>query len=525
MNRKHLLALVVAGLWSASCQSWDDIRKGFVDPVNSLLHSRYPAAWRSMSLDEILAFYSPELRQDESLRRGKAELLGRFTNVEQSVCILDGMVQSDGGRSFTTRAYFKLRGAAPDERRLAIEQWYEIACQRSGESWHIVAEKLVSEQMAYSRTPAFTEEGEKRGLVFTHASQGVVDKHGERLSYSAGSGLAVGDANDDGHEDIYLVSGAGGKLFRNRGDGTFEDATAAAKLDEPFAGEGRAATFADYDGDGHTDLFVALLDVPNRLYRNRGDGTFEDVAARVGLRQVNQTVGAAFADFNRDGHLDLYLVNGDNLFKKHPEPIYNALNGTANVLYMARGDGTFEDRTAEAGVGHTGWGLAVSTADYDLDGDTDIFVGNDVGLSVLYRNRGDATFEDVTVAAGMGFRGSAMSAAWGDVNSDGYPDLFVAAMDSNSRWMIDQPGFPSPAPWYVNLFIRSTVLSILQEMLYGNRFYLNNGDGTFREVADASGVRRAGWAWSADFLDYNHDGHLDLYCVNGFISGDHPQDL
>lgn len=192
---------------------------------------------------------------------------------------------------------------------------------------------------------------------------------------------------------------------------------------------------------------------------------------------------------------------------------------------MSNGDGTFTDRTVEAGVGHTGWALAVATADYDLDGDTDIFVGNDVGFDVLYRNRGDGTFDDVAVESGIAFRGSTMSAAWGDLNGDGYPELFAPAMDSNSRWMIDQPGFPAPAPWLARLFIRPIILGILKEMLYGNRFYLNQGDGTFREAADELGVRRSGWAWSGLFLDYDNDTQLDLYCINGFISGEKKDDL
>jgi hypothetical protein len=144
---------------------------------------------------------------------------------------------------------------------------------------------------------------------------------------------------------------------------------------------------------------------------------------------------------------------------------------------------------------------------------------------VLHRNRGDGTFDDDTLEVGLGFRGSTMSAAWGDVNGDGYPDLFAPGMDSNSRWMINQPGFPSPAPWYLNLFLRSTILGVLQEMLHGNRFYLSNGDGTFTEVADRSGVRRNGWAWSGLFLDYDHDGLLDIFNANGFLSGENPMDL
>jgi len=181
--------------------------------------------------------------------------------------------------------------------------------------------------------------------------------------------------------------------------------------------------------------------------------------------------------------------------------------------------------TEESGTGHTGWGLALGTADYDLDGDTDIFVGNDVGFNVLYRNRGNGVFDDVTWESGILYRGSTMSVAWGDMNGDGYPDVYAAAMDSNSRWMIDQPGFPCPAPWYLEVLLRSRILDILKEMLYGNRFYRSNGDGTFTEVAEVSGVRRTGWAWSALLLDQDQDGLLDIYGVNGFISGDNPKDL
>ncbi|MBI4604391.1 MAG: VCBS repeat-containing protein [Planctomycetes bacterium] len=525
MRRTWVFPVAAALLSPAGCRSWDDVRRDFVDPVNLTLHVKLPRAWTSMVLDDILAFYSPALASDPVFRRRKEDLLGRFVNLEQAACILDGLVQEAGGKRFTTRALLRLRGTAPGERGLVLEHWYALACEEAEGRWRIASETLLSERMALGREPAFTEEAEARGVIFTHASGGVVDRHGVRRNYSAGSGLAVGDPNDDGHEDIYLVSGKGGRLFLSKGDGTFADATLEAKLDAPFEGEGRSAVFADYDSDGHTDLFVALLDAPNRLYRNRGDGTFEDAAGRAGLVPCNETVGAAFADFNRDGHLDLYLVNGGNLLRKHPDPIYNALNATPNVLYISNGDGTFTDRTAEAGVGHPGWALAVSTADYDLDGDTDIFVGNDVGLSLLFRNRGDATFDDVTLEAGVKYRGSTMNAAWGDVNNDGYPEIFAAAMDSNSRWMIDQPGFPSPAPWYVNLFLRPVVLGILKEMLHGNRFYVSNGDGTFAEAAEVAGVRRNGWAWSGHFLDYDQDGFLDIYCVNGFLSGPERQDL
>ncbi len=519
----YFLAAVASS--SVSCRSWDEVRTEFINPVNKLLHSEYPQAWKTESLDEVLAFFSGELGSNPEFRGRKEDLLKRFTYIQHASCIIDGLVQESGGEAFRTRILLKLAGTAPGNRRLAFQQWSAIRCQRKLGQWKIVEEIPEGEDDAYVQQSAFREESRERGIDFTHSSRGLLDKYGIERDYTAGSGGGVGDFDDDGLEDIYVVAGGAGHLFRNQGDGNFVEVTKETGLDQPFEGEGRFGLFADYDNDGHTDLFVGILDAPNRLYRNRGDNTFEDVAARAGLKQVDETVAAAFADFNRDGHLDLYLANGGNLFRKSPDPIYNALNATPNQLYLSNGDGTFTDATEAAGVGHPGWSLAVSTADHDLDGDTDIFVGNDVGFDVLYRNNGDGTFTDVSEAAGILFRGSTMSAAWGDVNGDGYPELFAPAMDSNSRWMIDQPGFPSPAPWYVNLFLRPLVLSVFKEMLHGNRFYWNNGDGTFREAADEAGVRRNGWAWSGVFLDYDQDALLDMYCVNGFVSGPEKQDL
>ncbi len=508
----------------AGCRSWEERRAEFIDPINQFLHQRYPRAWESLALENLLGFYSPELAASPAFRARKAEMLARFSIIERAGCIIEDLAQIQGEDQVQARLLLKLRGRSPEKKLFQMEQRSEVQCRRDHGVWRISQEALIKETRAYSDRPVFNEESEARGVVFKHASGGVLDKNGIVQNFSAGSGLAVGDFDDDGLDDLYLLGGVECRLFRNCGNGRFEDVTARAGVAARKL-EARCAVFADYDNDGHNDLFVGVLDAPNPLFHNRGDGTFEEAAARAGLVPVNDTVGAAFADFNNDGNLDLYLVNGGNLYRNHPDPLYNALNATPNVLYISNGDGTFRDETARAGVGHTGWGLCVSTADYDLDGDIDIFVGNDVGYSVLYRNRGDGTFENVAREAGISYRGSAMSASWGDLNGDGLPDLFVAEMDSNSRWMIDQTGFPAPAPWYINLFLRPTVLSILKEMLYGNRSYLNNGDGTFRESAETMGVRKNGWAWSTHCFDYDNDGDLDLYSVNGFISGPVKKDL
>jgi hypothetical protein len=522
-NRWSLLGGLLFAL--PGCRSWDEVRSQFVEPVNQFLHKKCAKAWESMSMDEILDLYSQPLSSDRDFRERKSGLLRRFANIEYASSIIIDLKPANGEKNARAHLLLKLRGRTPNERKLALDQRYELVCVRQEDRWQIAEESLLGEELSFGSGAGFREEAAARGIKFQHDSRGVRDKNGVMQKYSAGSGLAVGDYDGDAYEDVFLVGGTAAYLYRNSGDGTFSDVTRKTGI-RPFPeGEGRFAVFADYDNDGRNDLFVGVLDAPNLLYHAREDGTFEEVAAAAGLKPAYESVGAAFADFNNDGYLDLYLVNGGNLLRKTPDPMYNALNATPNVLYMSNGNGTFTDRTAEAGVGNSGWGLDVATADYDLDGDVDIAVGNDVGYNVLYRNRGDGTFEDVTLKAGLSYRGSTMGIAWGDVNNDGYPEIFAAAMESNSRWMVEQPAFPSPAPWYINLFLRATVIDILKEMFYGNRFYLNNGDGTFREVAEEWGVRRGGWAWSALFLDADNDGLLDVYQVNGFISGKDQKDL
>ncbi len=525
------------------------MRKEFVNPLNVFLHSAYPKAWRTLDAQTVLEFYAEELRGDATeVSQRIRSTMARFVELDHTYAIIKTVDQVDGEDEIDAPVILRLRGLTPDGRRLTIERFADVRCRRDADrNWHIVSEDVRDELVVYSREPAYRDESEDRGVDFVHRSGGVADKFGEVQDYSPGSGLAVGDFDGDGADDFYLVSGSGGRLFRNRGDGRFEDVTEASGLDLPppeevwpphpahweQRGEGRCAVFVDYDNDGQLDLFIGKIDAPNELWRNRGiDGgghwRFEEVGERAGIIPENgefETTGACFADFDGNGWIDLYVANGGNLLRKHPEPPYNALDATANRLWLSNGDGTFHDATEKAGVGHAGWALAVSANDYDIDGDVDIFVGNDVGFNVLYRNRGDATFDEVTQEAGIVYRGTTMSSDWADINGDGRPDLFVAAMDSNSSWMVDQPGFPAPAPWYINLMIRSRVIEILRNMLYGNRLYVSNPDGTFTEESTPRGLRHNGWAWSSIFFDYDGDGLLDLYSTNGFISGNRPDDL
>jgi hypothetical protein len=523
------LGLLLAG--SAGCRSWEVERKEFVEPFNRFLHRSYPQAVQSHDLESLLRFYGPALASDPGFRARKAALLARFERIDYSDDVIEDLRLLDGEERVGVRLSLRIRGVTPAGGRLSLDLGEELVCARepggAGQpgGYRIVEEKAASEAEETRREPLFSEEAEVRGLRFRHQSGGVKDRWGRIQNYAAGAGVAVGDYDDDGFDDVYFVSGVASSLFHNKGDGTFEDVTAATGASKPPAGEGRCAVFGDYDGDGREDIFVGVLDAPNLLLKNGGSGGFRDQAAQAGLRPTLETTGAAFADFDRDGYLDLFIINGGNLLRRDPEPVYNALNAAPKVLYMNNGDGTFTDRTRQAGVGHTGWALTVAVQDYDLDGDDDIFVGNDVGYSVLYRNRGDATFEELAWRSGIVRRGTGMGASWSDLDGDGRPDLFVTGMASNSKWIVDLPSYPAPAPWYVNLFFRGTVKDIVKEMFNGNWLYLQNGAGKFQESAAACGVRNSGWGWGGAPLDYDNDGREDLYVLNGFISGPDPADL
>jgi hypothetical protein len=373
--------------------------------------------------------------------------------------------------------------------------------------------------------PRFEEEAGTRGLVFANRSRGVTDREGVPRIYHPGTGLSARDVDGDGLEDLLLVGGGDLRLFHNKG-GRFRDETAARGIVTPPQGECRCGIFGDVDGDGDPDLFVAVVEGDDLLFLNDGDGRFEQVPlAERGLSSTRQATGACFADFDRDGDLDLFVACGMNLMQVEPDPIYDAKNGTANRYYRNLGGGRFEDATEEAGVGDPGWALACTTADVDQDGDTDLFVANDFGRDMLYRNRGDGTFEDASDEAGLTYRTSSMSADFGDLNGDGLPDLLVSGMGSNSRWIVRMPGFPARGPFPISLLLRTQILDTMWEMLHGNRFFLSQPSGVYAEASAARGIHDQEWAWGSVWFDVDNDGDLDCYGVNGFWSGDEPDDL
>jgi len=336
------------------------------------------------------------------------------------------------------------------------------------------------------------------------------------LLETTGCGAAFLDYDDDGRLDVFLVNGTTlegfpkgqepiNHLYRNRGDGTFEDVTRKAGLAQSGWGQGVCA--GDYDNDGHVDLFVTYYG-QNHLYRNRGDGTFEDVTVNAGLlsQRLRWNTGCAFLDYDRDGRLDLLVANYIDLdVATAPTPDSGlcrykgvkvacgppGLPGGKNALYRNKGDGTFEDVSDRAGITRNSgtYGLGVSTLDFDDDGWVDAYVANDSNPSALYRNNHDGTFTDIAVPAGCAYSQdgkpqAGMGVAVGDYDRNGTMDVFKTNFAGDTSTL-----------------------------------YANTGQGFCEDRTFASGIGlNTRWlGWGTAFVDFGKDGWLDLFLVNGHV--------
>jgi hypothetical protein len=328
-----------------------------------------------------------------------------------------------------------------------------------------------------------------------------------------GSGGALFDYDNDGDLDLYLLNGVdldhpeagpGAALYANNGDGTFTEVTAQAGVANPGR-YGMGCAVGDYDNDGDADLYVTNFGA-DRLYRNNGDGTFTDVTDLAGLGNPAWGSSATFLDYDQDGNLDLYVVNylEYRLTEAYPPCVINGVrtychprhfSGAPDRLYRNNGDGTFTDVTQRAGIldpggEYEGKGLGVVAADFDNDGDMDIYVANDDTPNYLFVNRGDGTFQEEGVLAGCaysvdGVAQAGMGVDAGDYNGDGWLDLFVTNLDYET-----------------------------------NACYQNNGDGTFSDVTYEASLGNESYlfvGFGTGFFDADNDGRLDLFVANGHV--------
>jgi hypothetical protein len=321
-----------------------------------------------------------------------------------------------------------------------------------------------------------------------------------RMFTAGGAAVAVGDYDNDGLDDLFVTDSAEGAtshLYHNDRNLCFTDVTAKAGVGG--GNDARSivadALWFDYDNDGWRDLLVARFGTPI-LYHNEHDGTFRDVTAASGLTKFGNTIAVITFDYDNDGRLDLLFgnyfkpVNLLALEDPHvlPNDLDNAINGGGVTLWHNLGNGRWEETTEKAGLGkHTGWTLDLGHGDFDNDGRQDVYVASDFGTDRIFFNNGDGTFRDATKKA-IGFdTRKGMNAEVGDYDNDGWLDVYVTNITD-------------------------------EYMRECNMLWRNNADGTFTDVSRETNTCDTLWGWSGKFGDFDNDGWLDLFVVNGLRS-------
>ncbi|MBI1225566.1 MAG: T9SS type A sorting domain-containing protein [Bacteroidetes bacterium] len=280
------------------------------------------------------------------------------------------------------------------------------------------------------------------------------------------NGVAIADYNNDGLDDIFATrSILGGQLYRNNGDGSFANATEMAGI--TTSNSAQFAVWGDLNNDGWLDLFIAARDEGNSLFFNNQDGTFTDMALSAGVGTGTKVKAALLADVDMDGWLDIYL----------------ARLGMENILYHNNGNGTFSNITIISGASDPSISMGAVFVDYDNDGDPDLYLTHDANIpNILYRNNGNGTFSNVSVISGANIAAMGMGVDVGDVNNDGWLDIYITNLGANT-------------------------------------LLLNNGNGSFTDISQTAGVGDTGMGWGCSFFDFDNDGWQDIYVANdGYFS-------
>jgi hypothetical protein len=454
---------------------------------------------------EWMAPFAPDAELVLELKSIRVELEG-----EQFRMLVRAQLSGDGpeGRVQTTAFWgtrWKLRPESkPKLAELVLESHEEALAPakhgplfRDATAWMLSAAPEAAEQLARSAD---------------HWARTLDRNLGQ--SFVGHEGLAVGDADGDGLEDVYVCQGGGlpNRLLLQTADGRVRDASAEAGVD--LLDPTRSALFLDLDGDA--DLDLALGGESVLVLENQGRARF-----RVAWRTPATTVTSmAAADYDQDGDLDLYACRYAWTEGTAPEPYHDANNGAPNLLLRNDGEWKFADATAESGLDENNrrFSFACAWSDFDDDGDPDLYVANDFGRKNLYVNE-KGRFRDRAAELGVEDVGAGMSAAWGDYDRDGRLDLYVGNMFSSAGNRVTfQPRFQPEAT--------DATTAQFQRHARGNSLFRNRGAGAaFDDASEDAGVTLGRWAWSSLFADVDDDGLEDLLVANGYLTNEDPDDL
>jgi hypothetical protein len=463
----------------------------------------------------------------EPAERALAELVAPLRGADGLRCSFKIVgVEGEAGAGLRTRVRYEAAGRSSAGHIEQTANWW-VDWSGSGASLRIAAIRL--ERLVEAARPSFmlTEstgavlapgaasvDNLRRGGEFWH---GRIDAVGEP-NLMGHHGLALGDFDGNGLEDLYVAMGTGlpNLLLRQDADGTLRDVAEEAGV--AWLDDTKGVLFADTDNDGDQDLLMAIGPTIV-LAKNGGKGRFERfVSMRAPTPAPFYSLSAA--DYDLDGDLDIYgaryveVAYGVSV----PLPFHDANNGPPNHLLRNDGEDRFTDVTTAVGldVNNRRFSLIGAWRDYDLDGDDDLYVANDFGRNNLFRNEG-GRFVDVAAEAGAEDQAAGMGVSWSDYDLDGDLDLYVTNMFSAAGSRIAyQPRFQSDD---------GEARRQAQRHSLGNSLLANQGDGTFRDVSDEAGVRMGRWGWGGMFADFNNDGLDDLVVPNGFLTGAIADDL
>lgn len=447
-----------------------------------------------------LAVGAAKIADPAAWAQGLVEWQRSFARVDDvRFDVLEANPSSDGSES-PVRLRLRIQGVLGDGGRRALTAELTGTMRAQADRWLLATAEVVAGGVLSCAKPPFVEVGEAAGV------QKVVRPVPSEEMKTDWQGACALDFDQDGWMDLFVASQPKNHLYRNRGDGTFEDVARAWGVEVPVGGTGALAL--DFDDDGRDDIFLCSATQPLRLFKNDGK-RFVDVSRRAGVERTCSAASAAAADYDGDGRLDVFVACYKPAKEIGPDSWHRVSNGGPSLLFRNKGDGTFEEVAAQAGVAAPHFSFAAAWADYDEDGKPDLAVANDYGDKALYHNLGGGRFEEVAAKLGVVDTGNGMGADWGDYDGDGHLDLFFANMTSHAGdRLMKQLVMGTPAG------DTARVLSLLK----GNALFRWDGK-SFQDVRAEAGIADSGWAWGGGFFDADGDGRLDLFVANGMISG------